>query len=81
MMISKLVQKSLEDKYNRLKREYTFTISQIARKMNMNPQSMRESILTLEKEGLVERTEFTTSWITWRTKFGRNKTEIKIEKH
>lgn len=70
-MISKLVQKVLEEKYNRLKKDYTFPVSQIAKKMNMNSQSMREAILTLEEEGLVERTDITTSWITWRTRFGR----------
>ncbi|MBE3122029.1 MAG: hypothetical protein IMZ53_15675 [Thermoplasmata archaeon] len=71
-MISKLVQNALEEKYNRIKRDYLFTISQIAKKVKMTPQYVREQIILLEKEGLVERTDITTSWITWRTRFGKH---------
>lgn len=72
-MILRLVQKALEEKYNRVKRDYTFPVSQIAKKVKMNPQCTRERVLLLEKEGLVERTDITTSWITWRTCFGKRK--------
>lgn len=70
-MILDLVKGVIEEKYNRLREDYIFTIAQVAKKLKVEASVVRESVLTLEKQGLIERTDLSISRITWRTCLGK----------
>ncbi|MBE3122028.1 MAG: hypothetical protein IMZ53_15670 [Thermoplasmata archaeon] len=70
-MLLEEVRETIEKKYNLVKREYTFTNAQIAKKLKVETSAVRESVLVLEKQGLIERTDLAISRITWRTCLGK----------
>jgi len=70
-MILDAVREVIEEKYKRVNGEYTFTNAQIAKKLKVETSAVRESVLVLEKQGLIERTDLAISRITWRTCLGK----------
>lgn len=71
-MSLRIVRMLIENRYKKSRKDFTFTISQVAGKLGVASYEVRAPVLNLEKEGSVERVGVSKRGIRWRTRFSRH---------